>query len=172
MDYKPVVVRSKPTIIIGVDPGYERCGLAVIRHLQGEKETLVYSECFKTLASLPFEERLFLVGKEFEHLLQEHGPAVCAIEKLYFTTNQKTAMHVAEIRGMLMYLARAAHVVVREFGPNEIKVAIAGDGRATKKQMMSMVPRLISLSTTITSDDEFDAIAVALTASATRTLSV
>lgn len=157
-------------ILIGIDPGYERCGFAVIRREQGEKEMLIFSECFKTLAINPFEERLLSIGTEFERLIGEYRPDACALEKLYFTSNQKTAMHVAEVRGMLIYLTRKNGLLLREFGPNEIKVAVAGDGRASKQQMMSMVPRLITLPYSITSDDEFDAIAVALTASATRTL--
>jgi crossover junction endodeoxyribonuclease RuvC len=158
------------SIILGIDPGYERCGFAIIQREQGKRETLLFSECFKTSALDVFEERLLHIGVEFEYLVTTYTPDVCALEKLFFTSNQKTAMHVAEVRGMLLYLSGKHELVIREFGPNEIKVAIAGDGRASKQQMMSMVPRLISLPHTITSDDEFDAIAVALTASATRTL--
>jgi crossover junction endodeoxyribonuclease RuvC len=130
------------------------------------REELLFSECFKTPAGEDFVSRLHRIGVEFVRLIEEHAPTVCAIERLYFTTNQKTAMHVAEVRGMLLYLASEHRVRVYEYGPNEIKVAISGDGRASKEQMMRMVPQLISIHKDITSDDEFDAIAVALTAHA------
>jgi crossover junction endodeoxyribonuclease RuvC len=156
------------SIILGIDPGYERCGFAVIRREQGAQEILLFSECFKTRATDAFETRLLQIGSEFERLIVEFSPDVCVLEKLYFTSNQKTAMHVAEVRGVLIYLTCKHGLTLREFGPNEIKVAVAGDGRASKQQMMSMVPRLISITHSITHDDEFDAIAVALTASATR----
>ncbi len=162
------MIPQSPSIIIGVDPGYERCGFSIISHEPGRKEVLLFSECFKTPARDVFEVRLQAIGQEFEGLIQRFSPTVCALEKLFFTSNQKTAMRVAEVRGMLLYVATLHNLVVREFGPNEVKVAIAGDGRATKQQVMRMVPRLIEVVGTITYDDEFDAIAIALTASATR----
>jgi crossover junction endodeoxyribonuclease RuvC len=166
------MIESTSTIIIGIDPGYERCGFSIITREQGKKEVLLFSECFKTPARESFETRLYTIGREFERLILDFSPTVCALEKLFFTSNQKTAMRVAEVRGMLLYIATTHSLTVREFGPNEIKVAIAGDGRASKQQVMSMVPRLISTPNTITYDDEFDAIAIALTASATRTTSL
>jgi crossover junction endodeoxyribonuclease RuvC len=152
--------------IISVDPGYERCGFAVLERMDNGAEELRYSDCFRTSSTQPFEERLALVAAAFRALIAEHKPDVCALEKLYFTTNQKTAMRVAEVRGALLLTAHEAGIPIYEFGPNEIKVAVAGDGRGTKAQVMAMVPRLIRITKEIQFDDEFDAIAVGLTASA------
>ncbi len=165
------VAPSKPRIrtphtIFGIDPGYERCGFAILQKNEQGKETLLYSDCFKTSAKIPFEERLLLLGKELERLIAKYSPHIVALEKLYFTSNQKTAMHVAEVRGAFMYLAQKAGCSVCEYSPNEIKVAIAGDGAGSKQQMMLMLPRLIHIDKKIQYDDEYDAIGVALTASA------
>ena len=152
--------------ILGIDPGYERCGFAVLDKHSRARETLVYSSCFKTPATLPFAERLVLIGRECARLMAEYTPTLCAIEKLYFTSNQKTAMQVAEVRGALLYLTRNAGLALCEYTPNEVKVAVAGDGRADKQQITFMVPRLVSMPDQVRYDDEYDAIAVALTASA------
>jgi crossover junction endodeoxyribonuclease RuvC len=157
-----------PYTILGIDPGYERCGFAVLEKNDAGKETLLYSDCFKTSTTLPFEERLLLLGQELERLIATYKPALCALEKLFFTNNQKTAMHVAEVRGAFLFIAQKAGCCVCEFSPNEIKVAIAGDGSGDKKQMMRMLPHLIRIEKEIRHDDEYDAIGVALTASATR----
>lgn len=153
-------------IIVGIDPGYERCGFAVLERSDDGGETLIFSECFKTSAKQLFEERLAALAIEFRSLIETYTPGVCALEKVYFTTNQKTAMRVAEVRGALILIAHEAGIPIHEFGPNEIKVAVAGDGSASKSQVMTMVPRLIPIQKDIKYDDEYDAIAVGLTASA------
>ena len=153
-------------IVLGVDPGYERCGLAVLSRDERGQEALLESTCVVTERNTPFSSRLLVIGDAFVNMIQHFTPSHCAIEKLYFTSNQKTAMHVAEVRGMLIYLATHHRIPLYEYTPNEIKVAIAGDGRADKKQVIRMVPRLVRIEKEIPYDDEYDAIAVALTASA------
>lgn len=167
MSDDPHNVTQSPCTILGVDPGYERCGFAVIEKRGGERNTLLYSDCFMTSARDAFDMRLVEIGDELLRLFALYEPHVCALEKVYFTSNQKTAMRVSEVRGALLYLARRRGLTVVEYGPNEVKVAIAGDGRAEKRQVMAMVPRLIALTKEIRYDDEYDAIAIALTASAT-----
>ena len=76
--------------ILAIDPGYERIGVAVIKHEKGEKDSLVYSNCFKTSAKKKFNERLKDIGFELERLIEVYKPEALAIEKLYFTTNAKT----------------------------------------------------------------------------------
>lgn len=144
--------------VIGIDPGYERLGVAVV-----EGKTLLYSDCFKTSATLPFPERLRLVGDEVARLITEYTPKALAIEKLYFNTNQKTGIAVAQVIGAVTYIAQAHGLTVHEYTPPQIKVACTSNGRADKKQVMAMLPHLITIDKKITYDDEFDAIAVALT---------
>lgn len=153
----------QPVRILSIDPGYERLGLAVLEKVGTGKEVLVYSDCFKTSAKLPFVERLDAIGAEMERLISEYSPHALAIEKLFFNTNQKTAMQVSEVRGALLYIALSRHLVVYEYTPLEIKVAVTGDGKSDKKRMMWMVPKLIAINKEIKHDDEYDAIAVGLT---------
>ncbi len=155
-------------VIVGVDPGYGRCGFAVVARATRGAETLLHSECFVTDAHDPFSTRLLALSDAFRALLTTHTPDLVALEKVYFTSNQKTAMRVAEVRGALSLIAHEHRVPIAEYNPNEVKVAVAGSGRASKKQVMAMVPRLIRITKDIRLDDEFDAIAIALTASAAR----
>jgi crossover junction endodeoxyribonuclease RuvC len=149
--------------ILAIDPGFERVGIAVIEHLPKEKDTLVYSTCFKTKATLPFHERLVLIGKEMEAVIKKHNPMILAIEKLYFTTNQKTVMNVAEARGVIIYCASLHNLQVFEYTPPQIKVAVTGYGKASKDMVIKMVPKLIEMKILSHSDDELDAIAIGIT---------
>jgi crossover junction endodeoxyribonuclease RuvC len=158
-------------ILIGIDPGYERLGIAVIEKpdknaSHNKKETLLYSDCFKTSSKQPFQERLFLLGKEVEALIQKYQPQTFAIETLFFQNNQKTAMMVAEVRGALLYIAKKQNLIIYEFTPLQVKVAVAGYGQADKKQVADMIHKLMIIEKEIAHDDEYDAIAIALTASA------
>ncbi len=150
--------------VLGIDPGYERLGVAVLEKIPGGRERVLFSECFKTEASLDFPNRLLLVGQETERVIKKYKPSALAIENLFLNNNQKTAMRVAEVRGTILYKAVESGLAVFEYSPPEIKAAVAGDGRADKKQMIKMVKMLIKLDNTKQSDDELDAIAVALTA--------
>lgn len=150
-------------IIIAIDPGYERMGVAIIEKEVKGKEILIYSECFKTSPKIPHEERLHLIGKEIEKLIKKYKPEVMAIETLFFKNNQKTAMHVSEARGVMLYVASVAGLSVHEFLPVAIKIAVTGYGASDKDQVTLMVGKLIKINTEIKYDDEYDAIAVGLT---------
>ncbi len=154
--------------VLGIDPGYERIGVAVVEKKPKGKDELVYSTCIITSNKLPHSERLRIIGDEIKNIIHEYEPTHLAIEKLFFNENQKTALLVSEARGVILYVSCAFGLIVREFTPLEIKIAITGYGRADKKQMINMVPRLIALKKEILLDDEFDAIAAALTYMATR----
>ncbi|HLP86890.1 MAG TPA: crossover junction endodeoxyribonuclease RuvC [Candidatus Paceibacterota bacterium] len=149
--------------VLAIDPGFERIGIAVIEKTSLKKDALVYSNCFKTSAKISFPERLKNIGSEIEKIIKKYKPEVLAIEKLYFTTNQKTAMGVAEARGTIIYVASKYGLSVCEYTPPQIKIAVTGYGKATKEMIMSMVPKLIDMDAKINSDDEIDAIAVGLT---------
>jgi len=149
--------------ILAIDPGFERVGIAVIERTSWQKDVLVYSECFKTSAKIPFPERLKNIGNEVEKIIKKYKPEVLAIEKLYFTTNQKTVMGVSEARGAIIYVASKNGLSVYEYTPPQIKVAVTGYGKASKEMVMSMVPKLIDVNIKINSDDELDAIAIGLT---------
>lgn len=149
--------------LIAIDPGFGRCGVAVVEKVQRGKESLIYSSCIETSASLPFPERLDAVARECTRIIEEYAPEAMALEKLYFSNNQKTAMQVAEVRGALLGLAGSLSLPVFEYTPGEIKSAVAGSGRADKKQIARMVHLLLPIKKPIARDDEYDAIALGLT---------
>ena len=149
--------------IISIDPGYERVGIGILEKETGGKETVLHSECFQTSKDLPHHERLQLIGARLSELIKEYGPESLAIETLFFNTNQKTAMMVAEARGMMTYECARLGLAVHEFTPLQIKVAVSGHGRSDKKAVIKMIPLLVKLPHTPKYDDEYDAIAVGLT---------
>lgn len=149
--------------VLAIDPGFGRCGVAVLEG-SGSKAALLYSSCIETKAGGEFSERLLFVANEIVRLIGEYKPETIALEEIYFTNNAKTAIHVAEIRGMLVYLAASRNIPLVEFNPLAIKIAITGYGRATKEQVTKMTEKLITLPKKKTLDDEYDAVAVGLTA--------
>lgn len=157
--------------ILSIDPGFERVGIAILEKTFLKKDFLVYSNCFKTTTKIPLNERIKNIGNEIEKIIKKYKPKALAIEKLYFTTNQKTVMGVAEARGVIIYVATNNNLSVYEYTPPQIKVAVTGYGKATKNMVMSMVPKLIDIKSDIKSDDEIDAIAIGLTCLACEKLS-
>lgn len=144
--------------VLAIDPGYERVGIAVL-----EKDRVVFSECFKTSSTLSFGERLALIGKKITETIEKYGPKALSIETLFLTNNQKTVMHVAEARGIIIYEAQKAGLGIFEFTPLQIKIAVTGYGKADKKAVMEMVKKLVKVEQSKTSDDELDAIAAGIT---------
>ena len=159
--------------ILGIDPGFERLGIAVLEnnkdkplnHVWG-REKILFSECFKTSANLEFSERLSLIGEEIRRVIKKYKPEVLAIETLFLTTNQKTVMHVTEARGVVIYECAKAGMKIFEASPPQIKIATTGYGKANKEQVMKMVKLLVDIDNNKKSDDELDAIAAAITGSA------
>jgi crossover junction endodeoxyribonuclease RuvC len=148
--------------ILGIDPGYDRVGIAVIEK-KGSANSLVHSECFTTDVKSEFYERLVAVEKRINEILGEFEPDALAIETLFISKNQKTGMRVAEARGVIATAAARRGIAVSEYSPPEIKAAITSDGRSDKGQIMKMIPLLIKMTLKKRADDEYDAIAVALT---------
>lgn len=148
--------------VLGIDPGYGRCGVAVVEK-SGGKEILLYSACIETNAGGEFSERLATVAAACEKLIAGYKPDALALEKLYVTKNQKTAMRVSEVRGALIAYAAKSKVPVFEYTPNEVKLAATGSGRADKRAVVKMLHALVSIDKKIAYDDEYDAIAIAVT---------
>jgi crossover junction endodeoxyribonuclease RuvC len=148
--------------VLGVDPGYDRLGVAVLE-LHNGVEHLIYSHCIESNRTATLKDRLVFLGQAFAELLEIHQVDTLAIETLFFNQNQKTVMGVAQIRGILIYLAQTAGATVYEFGPQEVKVALTGYGKSDKKAVIDMVQRLIPEAPPNALDDEYDAIAVGVT---------
>jgi crossover junction endodeoxyribonuclease RuvC len=152
-------------IILGIDPGFERLGIALLeKKHRAKKECVLFSECFKTSAKLEFSERLRLVGEEIRKVIKKYKPGILAIETLFLNTNQKTVMRVAEVRGVIIYEAVRAGLKIFEASPPQIKMATTGYGASDKTQVIKMVKLLVKIDKKKNSDDELDAVAISLTA--------
>lgn len=149
--------------VFGIDPGYDRMGVAVMEKKDG-REVFLHSECIETNKKASVSDRLLAIGVRLESLLVEYRPDAVAIETLFFNKNRTSAVAVAEARGVTIFLAKKHGAEVREFGPQEVKVAVTGYGSSDKRAVMEMLPRLVSGLPTKALDDEYDAIAVAVTA--------
>jgi crossover junction endodeoxyribonuclease RuvC len=149
--------------ILAVDPGYERLGVAILEKPEGGKESLIFSDCIVTSKDLPHSERLNFAGSELMKIIKEYKPEALAIETLFFSKNQKTALSVAEARGMILFVAAYNGLVVHEFSPADIKIAVTGHGRSDKSQVTAMVNRILKIDKPIKYDDEYDAIAAGIT---------
>jgi len=146
--------------VLGIDPGFDRLGLAV---LEGDpsRPTHVWSDCVSPPKGA-MEERLSAVQSAVEDAIRTYAPDVLALETLFFSTNKKTAMMVAEARGAVLSAAGEVGITVREFSPGTVKLAVTGDGRADKSAIARMIPHLLTLPPKKRLDDELDAIAVAM----------
>lgn len=151
--------------ILGIDPGYGRMGIAVIES-EKRNPTLVYSECFETDSKLPHSKRLLALGERLAEVIKKYNPGKIAVETLLWSKNKKTALQVAEARGVILFEAAKHGALICEYNPNQIKLAVTGYGKSDKKQIINMVSKLVKLKPRARHDDEYDAIAVALTCEA------
>lgn len=153
--------------ILGIDPGYGRLGIAILDNEKNNPK-LVHSECFQTSEKLEHGDRLGLIAEKTREIIKKFKPARLAIETLIFSKNVKTALKVAEVRGVIMAEAANAGIETLEYHPNSIKIAITGYGKSDKKQIIFMIDKILQINKTgkkkIRYDDEYDAIAIALTA--------
>jgi crossover junction endodeoxyribonuclease RuvC len=108
-------------------------------------------------------ERLLAIADALDGLIALHAPAAIALERLYFNKNVRTAMRVAEARGVALLCAARAHLVVAEYTPQEVKLSVTGSGSADKRQVQKMLALVLALATPITQDNVADAVAIALT---------
>ncbi len=155
--------------VLAFDPGFERLGVAVVEKQNG-KDVLLHSECVRTAASLPFAQRLSELGVAVEALVEMWQPGAVALENVFFENNAKTAMDVAAVRGMLLYIAAQNGLPSYEFTPLQVKVAVTGYGKSDKAAVSMMVQRLVAIPAKKRLDDELDAIAVGLTCLASTRL--
>lgn len=147
--------------ILGIDPGYAIIGYGSIDFVGGKYHTLSYG-AITTSSDTPFTKRLELIYDELELVIAKTKPQVAAIERLYFQNNQKTAIDVAQARGVIMLALQKNKLPVFEYTPLQIKTALTGYGRAKKPQMMEIVKRHLGLKEVPKPDDTADALAVAL----------
>jgi len=148
-------------LILGVDPGYAIVGYGVVRAQNSHYQPLEHG-AIVTKADDIFVRRLEIIYDALTEVMEKWKPDAISIEKLYFQNNQKTAIGVAEARGVILLAAKKAGVPIFEYTPLQIKMAVTGYGQAHKPQVMEMTRRLLCLKEVPKPDDTADALAMAI----------
>ncbi len=148
-------------IILGIDPGYAIVGWGVIEYKNNHFRALDFGAVL-TQAHTPFNERLELIYDGFNEVVERNKPDVMSIEKLFYNSNQKTVIDVAQARGVLMLAAEQHRLPVFEYTPLQVKQSVVGYGRADKKQVQEMTKRILALEKVPKPDDTADALAMAI----------
>jgi crossover junction endodeoxyribonuclease RuvC len=146
--------------ILGIDPGTARLGFGLID--ADDSYTAVDFGVIQTPSTNPMAERLLVLYDHLRSLIEQHSPAVMAVEQLFFSRNVTTAIAVGQARGVAMLLAAQSGIKVVEYTPSEIKQAISGYGNADKHQIQALVQMLLELDQIPHPDDAADALAIAL----------
>lgn len=147
-------------IICGIDPGYDRAGYGFINVTQNGYEVLSYG-LISTCKKQSFEDRIFELGNDVESLFEKFKPKHLIIEKLFMGKNTTTVLQVAEIRGVLNYLAKKHQINITQISPTSIKKIVSGYGAADKTQMIRAITLLLNLPEPPHPDDVADALSLA-----------
>ena len=148
-------------VIMGLDPGIATVGFGIINSEKGAQRLIQYG-VITTPAHQPLAERLGQIYSDTLTLIDTFKPDAIAVEELFFNTNITTGISVAHGRGVLLLAGVNSGVPMFEYTPLQVKLTIAGYGRAQKKQVMEMVRRLLKLDTVPKPDDAADALGIAL----------
>lgn len=148
-------------IILGIDPGYAIVGIGVLEY-KGNKFRPIEYNAITTHASMITSLRLKKIKEEICEYLHKYTPDAVAIEELFFNNNAKTAISVAQARGVLISEVASMGIPIYEYTPLQIKQAVTGYGRAEKGQIQQMVKMLLNLNAIPKPDDAADALAVAI----------
>ena len=148
-------------IIMGIDPGLATVGYGIVHYEKNNFRPIDYGAVL-TPAGTKTEFRLEEIYSNIDELIKTYRPDAVSIEKLYFNTNEKTAVNVCQARGVILLAATKNAVPISEYTPLQIKQAVTGYGRADKKQIIYMVTKLLSLKAEPHPDDTADALAAAI----------
>jgi crossover junction endodeoxyribonuclease RuvC len=150
-------------IYLGIDPGIADMGFGVIS-VDGREERCIAYGSLRTPAGMPLEQRLQKLYDGLEDLIKKYRPVAAGLENIYFQKNVKTAITVAEARGVICLCLAKNAVSFVEFNPADVKVAVCGYGLADKTQVQRMVQSLLKLKEIPKPDDAADALAIAIAA--------
>jgi len=148
-------------VILGIDPGLAIVGWGVVDYNGSHFRVLGYGS-IETPAGTSLEERLLMIHKGLKQIIEKYRPEQMAVEELFFNTNITTGIRVAEARGVILMTAHSMGVKLFEYTPLQVKQAVAGYGRAEKKQVITMVTMFLKLASPPKPDDTADALAVAI----------
>lgn len=147
--------------ILGIDPGIAIVGWGVVDSENFKYKTVAY-DSIQTAAGLPVEVRLAAIYSELSAIMEKYTPDAMAVEELFWNTNQKTGIVVAEARGVILLCAKQHGIPIFEYTPLQVKQSVVGYGRAEKKQVITMVTALLKLPKPPKPDDTADALALAI----------
>lgn len=148
-------------IVLGIDPGYAIVGYGIVKFFVNNYN-YVESGAIITSPKDTISERLEKIFNNIVDLINIHNPDVISIEKLYFQNNQKTAINVAEARGVILLAAQKSNIPIYEYTPLQVKSSVTGYGKAVKSQVMMMTKKLLKLNKMPKPDDAADALAIAI----------
>lgn len=149
-------------IILGIDPGYGRIGFGIIEFVKNKYRVLEYGS-ITTTPNSDFSKRLLKIHQDLNQIISKYNLDAIAIEELFFNTNSKTAIDVAQARGVILLTAELNNITSFGYTPLQVKQALVGYGRADKKQIQEMVKRFLNLESMPKLDDTTDALAIAIT---------
>lgn len=147
--------------VLGIDCGTERTGYGVIDS-DGRDHRLVTAGCIRSSTKDPLEKRLLNIATELRLILAEHRPDFAAVEEVFFAANARSALKLAHVRGMALFLIAEAAVSFAEYSALEVKMSVVGYGRAEKSQVQQMVASILRLREIVKSEDASDALAIAI----------
>lgn len=147
--------------ILGIDPGLAIVGWGVVDYNGSKFKTIAYGS-IQTPAGMKTEQRLALIWDGMNELIDKYHPTEMAVEELFFNTNITTGIRVAEARGIILVSAQKKKLNIQEYTPLQVKQAVVGYGRASKKQVITMVTMLLGLKEPPKPDDTADALAIAI----------
>jgi crossover junction endodeoxyribonuclease RuvC len=148
-------------IILGIDPGIATVGYGVVNYDRNNFKVIQYG-VITTAAGLPASTRLLEISNDIGTLIETFKPDSAAVEELFFTSNRKTAMQVAQSRGVILLECCRRNVPLFEYTPLQVKQAVVGYGKAEKKQVMEMTRLILKLDKIPKPDDAADALAIAI----------
>lgn len=148
------------TTILGIDPGFAITGWAILQKYKNSVKAVDYG-VITTKASMDFAQRLKIIDKDINRIINKFKPNIIAVEKIYFAKNTKTATAVGHARGIIILAAAKNNLTIKEFTPLQIKQATAAYGRAEKNQMQKMIQAILKLPELPQPDDAADALACA-----------
>ncbi|MBQ7990654.1 MAG: crossover junction endodeoxyribonuclease RuvC [Oscillospiraceae bacterium] len=147
--------------ILGIDPGYAIVGYGVLDY-NGYDFSAVGFGAITTQAHTNMHMRLSDIYDDMNTIISRYRPEVMSIEKLFFTTNQKTGIDVAQARGIILLAAHRCGLKIYEYTPLQVKSAVTGYGKAHKSQVMEMTRSILGLAAVPKPDDTADALAIAI----------
>lgn len=158
---------NSPITILGIDPGYDRVGWAIGSKTQNGMSPVAFG-CIQTESHASIWVRYQQIITDLRAILKQYKPDHLAIEELFFSKNVSTAIRVSEARGVIIAAALGFNIEIFEYKPNTIKLAVTGDGQASKAAVSRMVSLQLKLTNQIGKknhalDDATDALAIALT---------